>query len=259
MVHEEAIANQSAALNSLMRGKMSESTAGVAAWIDVDEATFVRFAQFAYTGDYSVPKMVVSGQERSKSRQEQSVAEVEEIEELGIEENYWGSLSSASKKNKKKSQVTCTPPQPTPTPFKSLTYTLLQPRSKFANTCDPAVMEGSEENITEALLSHASLYILAEKWGIESLKRLTLSKLHQTLNLLTLDAARVPHIVKLVRCAYSGTPDLETGIDELRELVCRYVAVYIRTISEHTEFEELIEEGGAFMRDLWKRVLVRIG
>ena len=39
-----------------MRGEMAESEAGESRWIDVDKGTFVRFAQFAYTGDYSTSK-----------------------------------------------------------------------------------------------------------------------------------------------------------------------------------------------------------
>ena len=136
---------------------------------------------------------------------------------------------------------------------------LLQPRSKFADSCNPEVIYGAEENITEALLTHSSLYILAEKWGISSLKMLTLFKLGQTLGMLTLNDSKVPHIIELVRHGYSGTPDLATGIDDLRELVCQYIAANVKVMSEHETFNELIEEGGAFVRDLWKRVLPRVG
>ena len=38
---------------------------------------------------------------------------------------------------------------------KSHVYSLRQPRSKFADSCDPEIIDGPEENnITEALLSH---------------------------------------------------------------------------------------------------------
>jgi hypothetical protein len=74
-----------------------------------------------------------------------------------------------------------------------------------------------------------------------------------------LNAAKVPHIVELVRHGYAGTPDLETGIDDLRELVCQYIAANVKVMSEDETFQELIEEGGAFVRDLWKRVLPRVG
>ncbi|KAH7308856.1 hypothetical protein BKA65DRAFT_520054 [Rhexocercosporidium sp. MPI-PUGE-AT-0058] len=56
MVHEAVLAEQSPALAALMRGEMAESVAGESRWMDVDKGTFVRFAQFAYTGDYSISK-----------------------------------------------------------------------------------------------------------------------------------------------------------------------------------------------------------
>jgi BTB/POZ domain len=64
LIHAEAIASQSPALNKLMRGEMSEGKTGEVTWADVDLATFTRFTQFAYTGDYSVPK---NGREWSDS------------------------------------------------------------------------------------------------------------------------------------------------------------------------------------------------
>jgi hypothetical protein len=52
------------------------------------------------------------------------------------------------------------------------------------------------------------------------------------------------------------TPDLETEINGLRELICLYIADNVEVVSEHTSFMNLIEDGGAFVRDLWKRVVV---
>jgi hypothetical protein len=41
----------------MMKGGMAESQAGCTIWGDVSKETFERFTQFAYTGDYSIPKM----------------------------------------------------------------------------------------------------------------------------------------------------------------------------------------------------------
>jgi hypothetical protein len=38
---------------------MSESIAGCAAWQDVHKETFEMFTQFAYTGNYSIPRTVL--------------------------------------------------------------------------------------------------------------------------------------------------------------------------------------------------------
>jgi hypothetical protein len=117
--------------------------------------------------------------------------------------------------------------------------------------------EGSDENIGEVLLLHASLYVLAEKWGIDSLKSLALYKLHQTLKMLELDGPKVTHIIKLARYSYSdeNIPDLDNGTDGLRNLICQYAAANVEVLSEHLPFTKIIEEGGAFIRDLWKRLV----
>jgi hypothetical protein len=59
LVHEEAIAlaHLSKPLYTMMKGEMGESQAGCTIWADVSKETFERFTQFAYTGDYSIPKL----------------------------------------------------------------------------------------------------------------------------------------------------------------------------------------------------------
>jgi len=166
LIHEEAIASQSPALNKLMRGEMSEGKTGEVTWADVDLATFTRFTQFAYTGDYSVPKMVVSGQTQKKQVRKEALTQFEE--ENLIEDSYldgWPTSHSSSLKKIKKSKKADLydfgeSSQSTPT--KSPIY-LLQPRSKFADSCDPVVVTGSDETIIEPLLTHTSLYMLAKK------------------------------------------------------------------------------------------------
>ena len=51
LVHEDAIAQLSKPLELLTKGDDS------ARWSDVSKETFERFAQYAYTGDYSIPKI----------------------------------------------------------------------------------------------------------------------------------------------------------------------------------------------------------
>jgi hypothetical protein len=111
---------------------------------------------------------------------------------------------------------------------------------------------GLIESSGEVLLTYASLYVLAEKWGVNSLKILVLSKLHQTLSTLCLDMSKVQEIIDLARYTYldSSTPDLETDINRLRKLISLYIATNIEIISEYTSFIESIKGGGTFMRDL---------
>jgi hypothetical protein len=248
VVYEAVLAEQSPALAALMRGEMAESVAGESRWMDVDKGTFVRFAQFAYTGEYSIPKgsiaQAVVEAESSSSSQEPRVLDEEFDEEypsawLQPQPNPFAPRSSAE------------PPISASDVFNSLKYSLIESRSNRC-TCKSSMNNGPVESSSEALLAHASLYVLAEKWGVNSLKMLVLSKLHQTLSTLRLDASKVQEVINLARYVYldSSTPDLKTKIDRLRKLICLYIAANVEVVSEHTSFMDLIEGRGAFVRDL---------
>lgn len=256
VVHETVLAEQSPSLAVLMRGEMAESVTGESRWIDVDKGTFVRFAQFAYTGDYSIPngsraQAAVEGHlPDSTPSATPSAREPEDTWGLGY--------SGPSKKRKKfmNCKSVSEPQTPASKIFNSLKYPLIESRSNFC-ACKPSMNDRPVEKSSEVLLAHASLYVLAEKWGVNSLKTLVLSKLHQTLSTFNLDALKAQEVIDLARYAYSdgSTPDLETEIDGLRNLICLYIAANVEVVSEHTSFMDLLEDGGAFVRDLWKRVV----
>lgn len=54
-IHADVVATQSKALNVLVNGEMGEAKAGCASLPDVNEDDFLRFCQYAYTGDYATP------------------------------------------------------------------------------------------------------------------------------------------------------------------------------------------------------------
>ena len=58
-VHADAVAQQSDALRKLVFGDMREAKEREAKWDDVEEATFARFAQFIYTGQYTPADAII--------------------------------------------------------------------------------------------------------------------------------------------------------------------------------------------------------
>lgn len=99
--------------------------------------------------------------------------------------------------------------------------------------------------------------MFADKWGIDSLKTLTLFKLHGTLKTFTLYEARCSDIVELLRYTFSTThtPDLVDGVDGLRSLVMLYTACEV----EHCpEVLLLIGDSGQLAQDLVKVLMQRI-
>lgn len=67
-IHEEAIAQLSKPLFSLVKGGLKESQAGYTVWEDVSKETFEQSVQFAYTGDYSVPKLEKRGSSADRDK-----------------------------------------------------------------------------------------------------------------------------------------------------------------------------------------------
>jgi len=244
-VHKAALAALSPSLSVLMSGEMPTSLAGEATWEEVDKETFVRFTQFAYLENYSVPEMIIKVEQHQEPQIPDSPTD-----------DCWGRPGPTASKKKAARGLSPSPPPPRQL-FSSLSYNV-KTQSKFAGTFEPIVTttsnENSRENVSEILLVHASLYVLGEKWGVEELKTLALSKLHQTLRDAPCEALDIQHIVKLTRYTYSDerTPNLKNGIDRLRELVCYYNTTIVELSMQNSVFLALIEEGGQFVKDFWQ-------
>ncbi|KAG4413280.1 hypothetical protein IFR04_013571 [Cadophora malorum] len=247
-VHEAALAELAPGLKALMRTEMSEGLAREARWDDVDKETFIRFAQFAYIGDYSTPTMIVKP----------SVPAADQTPRPPSPDDDF--FLPANQADKNRAYPRAAPVTKTIPVFKDLIYPRPMPQFNFEGTYNLKVGDGMGKNIGEILHIHASLYVLAQKWGVDRLKRLTLFKIHKTLNLFSLDALRLEVVVGFVRYIYSDerTPDLASKVDELRELVRQYIVANAEFTSRNTTFLALIEEGGALARDLWKYVAPRV-
>lgn len=226
---------------------MSESIAGEARWDDVDKGTFLRFVQFAYTGDYSVPQSMA---DQSIEREEVAASAVDDW-------NRYDRFPSTKKKQRKGTSFGAPPSAPEPIfsldAFGSLDYPSPTGQSSILNASAPIISDDYT-----MLLAHAMLYVLADKWGVDNLKQLALSKLHQALYIFRLDASNVQDFVDLTRYIYSGTFHLEHGIDKLREMICYYIATYSSITSEHATFAAMLKEEGDLASDLWRIVGSRI-
>lgn len=83
--------------------------------------------------------------------------------------------------------------------------------------------EESCEDYTDVFLAHAQLYVFADRYDVEGLQRLSLSKLHDTLVKFNLYSERVADVVTLLKYTYQHTSNRTEQIDELRSLVIGYV------------------------------------
>ncbi|KAG0649596.1 hypothetical protein D0Z07_3629 [Hyphodiscus hymeniophilus] len=264
-LHEDAVAQLSSPLEKMMKGgvggKFSEAQAGATAWPSVRKVTFECFAEFAYTCDYSIPEPVV--REVFEGGIAEFTDDAEDIPRCELEPNQdpW-SQAIFSRKDKSKlrrsekkcrqwpeesvDEITEKPRYSGPMlaeSFQTLAYPLLSPRNHSA-ACDLILPFSKTSSYQNILLCHATLYILADLWMIDSLKALTLFKLHAMLCAFKLNDKNAEDIVGLARYAYQEGPGSDGGIGGLRNLICQYMASNAVVLSLDAGFIALLEEGG---------------
>jgi hypothetical protein len=266
---------------------MGEASVGKAVFEDVEEETFIRFCQFAYTGDYTTPDFThipaielpdistpiatsydasIIDRDDGRSIEPEPVPEpapgpVPEPEPdlapdpAPVDDFVWGAMAKRAKKAKKPSKGSLLRQS-----LHDQLYDTETIRTISAVRCEVRQNSGPTEDYTTVFLSHAQLYVFAEKWDIKPLKTLALFKLHKTLTSFTLYAVRRPDIVALLRYTFSTdhTPDLVDTVDDLRSLVMLYTACEVENLIHCPEFLSLIGEGGQLAQNLVQILMKRI-
>ena len=238
MMHTVLVAEQSRALRSLVNGPMKEAQNNTVIWKDVNEQTFALFAEFVYTGGYTLPTI-------GENQATESSAKFHPLTDRIITEK-----PEQSSRKRKASSLEVVPQSK---------QTKYEPPSTSAPPLTPKhLLRGATDEYpsNDATLVHARLYVLADKYGITELKHVAYEKL--------CDALYEPYpyretgyreLMVLIRYVFENTPCRQPK-DDLRMLVTYYVAYENqRKIARSKECLDLIEECGAFARDLMWMIL----
>lgn len=255
----------------MINGRMAEAQNGFAVLEDVDKGTFERFMEWAYKGYYTAanydleasvpPRPVLSIKEEGNATE--GIAEATEwgdmppaLEEILVpvpeppEYLGWGT----SKKDKKIKKAKTG--QELKEPFLCREYTV---RRDVISIPPTRANRRENEDYTEVFLSHARLYVFAEKYDIQPLKTLALEELHSTLAIYTLYRGRTRDIIALLRYIYANTGVSTRGGDTLRTLLRDYVGCEMSILMKDGEFKDLmIEDGGPLLEDFMEMVAKRI-
>ncbi|KAI1641133.1 hypothetical protein F4809DRAFT_658985 [Biscogniauxia mediterranea] len=230
MMHADLVAHLSKPLAVLINGKMKEAREGYAELPEVDERTFVRFCQFAYTGDYKVPAPTSS--------------ELADTPSTFIPNTWFQPNTQMGK-----------PCVPSPArsmtsllwdSFKGRTYTVPNPQPPPKE----ALQSGTPPVTTlEVFLSHARVYVLADYYDIERLRILSVKKLHKSLAS-SLSPKTPDCITPLVKYCFENTVDKCDAKDPLRELVTGYMACKIDQLWKNDAFQDLVGSSGELSKAL---------
>jgi hypothetical protein len=237
MIHVAAIVSQSGALTDFVNKRMAESKSKMVLWEEVDEETFLRFCEFAYSGDFDLRPFLPLPQSNpfvpKKDDDEGSVKEVQERRELlllgALPEKE--RIKEAFVRKKFEVAVRAGPiPQPPFSPSGSL----------------------SSYKTDSTFMSLARFYAFADSYEVRSLRGLILTKFHkEMLKRFTRFSGGCPPVMEMVKLACWTFRNTKED-DPLRELVVHYFLYCKDDIGHTEEFLTLVEMGGPFMRELWK-------
>jgi hypothetical protein len=114
------------------------------------------------------------------------------------------------------------------------------------------------EDYCGVLLCHARLCVFADKYDIQALSKLSLSKLRHTLAHFNLYEERKEDIVELLRYCYTNTPDRVGMTDKLRALVIKYVACVVEILEGSEGIHSLLGEANSMSSDLMTELCKRL-
>lgn len=239
MIHAVLIREQCQILKFLVKKSMEEAQNEGVMCNNVNEQTFALFAEFIYTGEYTLP----NGVNQATGSGVESTHRIDTI----TYQPKQRSMSTLDLKMKDMPKGNCAkgrdlasmdPAIPPPTSTHSL----------------PSLADESPGDTI--FLIHASLYVLAQKFGINKLKSLALDKLRASL-CGTYPSAKAYYrdVIGLIKYAYNDALHLDRK-DGLRMLVTSYVAKEgSKAIARSKQCLDLIEEGGPFARDLMSTIV----
>lgn len=260
---------------------------------DIDDNTVMRFIEYAYSGDYTVPNPdIVQLSTDSKELQEAFKSDISP----GLEEDEWAVSTTKSKKDKKKKRSSTTfgewyvpsskldlepvveaeseielerplehwqdAPSPTLQIVDMDRHKLWKTFCSQAHTVQrppwrPRDGNDQREDYTGIFLCHTRLYKFADRYGCAELMTLTLQKLRLTLTKYRVHVERMSDVIELIRYTYTHTMDHDQGRrqDRLRVLVLDFAVCYLHSLAQHPSFRKLLEEGGPLSSDLLVRVV----
>ncbi|PTB63665.1 hypothetical protein BBK36DRAFT_1125998, partial [Trichoderma citrinoviride] len=244
-MHKIAVATLSKSLDQLVNGPMKEAQNRCVCWEDTDEKTFIRFGEWAYTGGYKAEgseilldssQIATSDQDPSPVTKQEPIAKslATLFQMIDPAQHCGRAVGSYPPVQSMVAQFVTNAEYIFPTPVRRLSRTNKE----------------SCEVYTQVFLCHAKLYVLADKYDIPELRKLSLHNLHETLIHFTLYHDRIGDIISLVRYSFENTVEH----DKLRSLLIQYCACYTKEITKGKDLQELITECPDFAYGMLKEL-----
>ncbi|KAI4230521.1 MAG: hypothetical protein LQ349_006226 [Xanthoria aureola] len=289
-IHAALVSQHSRPLDRMINGDMSETQKGYAVLEEDDQGTFGRFAEWVNKGYYTSGEVIDRSLDESTSekglvvngeceiRMESPAEDPQPDEVLAVEyeppravfgwdveepSDFGVVTSSRSLKTKRNMNYASLVEEVSLTPRMQLKKSFIQRKTviRQENSSVPAPLpnQSPQEDYTDVFLSHAQLYVFAEKYDIKTLKQLALENLHASLAIYKLYKERTGDIVDLLRYVYANTSETVDDVKDLRTLLTLYMGYEMDTLMQDEDFRDLmVADGGPLLADFMRMVMKRI-
>ncbi|KAJ3494868.1 hypothetical protein NLG97_g3796 [Lecanicillium saksenae] len=264
-IHSAIVAKQSQILHKIVHGPFLEGTTRKITWTHVEEATFICFWQYAYTGDYSIPDTDAAEKKsigKGTAGDEQIVASTstespamltidtptavrvyvspESEPEPDPDDDPWVPAQGSKKKTK---------------PAKILSklerqwanFTLLRRQAETREASEPGPSDPGR-----TLLYHAKIYTLADCYGVLHLMTLSYNKLHEALISMK-DEPTLTEFVELAQFCYESPAP-----HDLRQLIIAFTACQVEKLWLLDDFQALLAAHGELSKNVIDSLRARL-
>ncbi|RYO74110.1 hypothetical protein DL766_004931 [Monosporascus sp. MC13-8B] len=114
-----------------------------------------------------------------------------------------------------------------------------------------------DENYAPVFLSHARLYVMADKYDVPKLGKLALHKLWETLKIFTPYPSRLGDIVSLIAYAFNSFSESAEG-DKMCTMLVHYSGCIYENLTAYDGFKTLVEDCPLFTHGLMKKIDERL-
>ncbi|GKT45333.1 uncharacterized protein ColSpa_05514 [Colletotrichum spaethianum] len=237
-VHQHAFTRLSEPLRAMLTGGMKESLEAKVIWDDIEPAIFTSLLEFAYNGDYSIPRLP----------RKKPVIEVPPDQpdpaDLSDEDDWWSICSIMTWMMDNDDRYgDCTR-------FGKWCYGRLYFETEMFPGPQPYWHDELQRNdctgISTVFMLHVKLYALADRYQFKSLRNLCLQRLRESLINVVLRAEFCEALSEMLRFAYANT----APNDELRMMLIRYCIFQMNHLKRHGYLDRFVKELPDFATEL---------
>ncbi|KAG6218201.1 hypothetical protein E4U34_004233 [Claviceps purpurea] len=240
-LHSDLVKRESGALGKIIDTSFAEGQKGLVVLRHDDAETISAFAQFIYTGNYSISFDMSAPDTRNEPHDKGRHEDNKKRQWKQPRNGLWCKFNESRIRYNTRSSDSYMIPRTAYCSESETDDTDYSDDSLFTT-------QNMDKDYSELFISQAKVFAFAHYYGVEILMDLSMGRLHEALCGFRLSRERIGDILALVRYCYE-----RPGPEKLKQLVAAYSAAIVNSqgsdvVAEY--FRDLLRERGDFAADM---------